>query len=98
MLNESLVNNWSAFSWLIAALIFLAYFVVDAMYASYTLAVTERRPFQAATIGFLMHFILAFGVLNYVDNYLYVVPLAIGSWCGTYLVVLRAKKSVNINK
>ncbi len=36
-----------------------------------------------------MHFLLAFGVVNYVGNFLYVVPLALGSWIGTYLVVRR---------
>ena len=34
-----------------------------------------------------MHFLIAFGVLNYVQYYLYVLPLALGSWIGTYIVV-----------
>jgi len=67
--------------------------LIDAMYAYYTLAVTRKRPVASASVGALMHFLIAFGVLNYVENYLYVVPLALGSWVGTYLVVKQDLKS-----
>jgi len=80
------VNPW------LALILFTAYAVVDAMYARYTLSVTKAKPFEAATVGALMHFILAFGVINYVKNYLYIVPLALGSWIGTYLVVRYERK------
>lgn len=75
----------------LAVLIFVAYLVIDALYAQYTYAVVKKNPMQAANIGFLMHFLLAFGVINYVGNFLYVIPLALGSWAGTYLVVRRQK-------
>ena len=73
----------------LAAVVFVAYLLIDALYAKYTYSVVEKRPIQAANIGFIMHFLLAFGVINYVENFLYVVPLALGSWVGTYLVVKR---------
>ncbi|MCA9359168.1 hypothetical protein KC926_03110 [Candidatus Kaiserbacteria bacterium] len=66
-----------------------AYFVVDVMYAHYTLSVAELKAVSAANTGSLVHFIIAFGVLSYVQNYLYVIPIAIGSWFGTYMVVSR---------
>ena len=74
-------------------MVFIAYMLIDAMYAYYTLAVTRKRPVISASVGAMMHFLIAFGVLNYVENYLYVVPLALGSWCGTYIVVRRDLKS-----
>ena len=67
--------------------VFVAYFLVDAMYAYYTLAVAHVRPVAAATSGSLIHFLLAFGVISYVDNYLYIVPIAVGSWFGTYFML-----------
>lgn len=85
--------HMAQFHWELALLIFAAYAVVDALYAYYTLCVTRLKPFSSATIGAGMHFILAFGVINYVRNYWYVVPLALGSWLGTFLVVLYEKKS-----
>lgn len=82
------------FSFLIAGLIFVSYILIDGAYAYYTLAVMKRRPVVSATVGSLMHFLIAFGVLNYVQNYLYIFPLALGSWVGTYLVVKRDNSSV----
>ena len=87
---------WTSFNFEIALGIFVAYVVVDAMYAYYTLQVTKRRPYSAATVGALMHFLLALGVLSYVHNFLYIIPLALGSWVGTFLVVKR-ERSLNIN-
>ena len=77
----------------IGALVFVAYVLIDGMYAYYTLAVTQRKPLASATTGALMHFLIAFGVLSYIQNYLYIIPLACGSWVGTYLVVASHLKS-----
>ena len=75
----------------LALAIFLAYFLIDALYAYYTLAVVGREAFKSASIGAFMHFLLAFGVINYVQNFLYIIPLAAGSWLGTYFAVKRVK-------
>ncbi len=84
--------SWQTLSPWLALLVFVAYVFIDGMYAYYTIAVTKRRPFASATTGALMHFLIAFGVLNYVQNYLYLIPLALGSWVGTYLIVSLDKK------
>lgn len=76
-----------------AVLVFVAYILIDGMYAYYTIMVTRKRPVVSATTGALMHFLIAFGVLSYVDNYLYLIPLVLGSWIGTYLVVVRDMKT-----
>ncbi len=88
-----ILSHWQNFNFEIALIVFFAYMLIDAMYAYYTLAVTRKRPVASASVGALMHFLIAFGVLNYVENYLYVVPLALGSWVGTYLVVKQDLKS-----
>jgi hypothetical protein len=75
-----------------AMIIFVAYMLVDALYAYYTLQVTKKNPYAAATSGALMYFLLAIGVLNYVQNYLYLIPLALGSWIGTFIVVKRERR------
>ena len=85
--------NWREFSFIIGGVIFVAYILIDGMYAYYTIAVIKKRPVVSATTGALMHFLIAFGVLNYVQNFLYVIPLALGSWVGTYLVVSRDRSS-----
>ena len=75
------------FNFITACLIFIAYVLIDGMYAYYTQSIVKKKAFVSATTGALMHFLIAFGVLNYVQNFLYVIPLALGSWVGTYLVV-----------
>ncbi|MDB5225539.1 MAG: hypothetical protein JWL87_491 [Candidatus Adlerbacteria bacterium] len=82
---------WQTFNPLSALVVFFAYILVDGMYAYYTLAIAEKQPFKSATVGALMHFLIAVGVLSYVQNYLYILPLALGSWIGTYIVVLKSK-------
>jgi len=82
---------WKEFDVALGAVIFVAYLLIDGLYAYYTFAVVKKKPFSAATTGFLMHFLLAVGVINYVNNFLYVIPLALGSWFGTYLVVARER-------
>ena len=82
---------WASFDWRIGVLIFFVYIVIDALYAYYTLEVTKRNPYAAATAGAFMYFLLAIGVLNYVHNFLYLVPLALGSWVGTFGMVQRER-------
>jgi uncharacterized membrane protein (DUF485 family) len=87
------VSASHSFDFKIAIIILIAYIVVDGMYAYYTLQVTKKKPYSAATIGALMHFLLAVGVLSYVQNYLYLIPLAIGSWIGTFIIVKREQNN-----
>jgi hypothetical protein len=77
------------FNFLTAVLVFVVYIILDGMYAYYTLAVADKNAFRAATTGSVMHFLLAVGVLSYVQNYLYIIPLALGSWIGTYVVIKK---------
>lgn len=89
---ESIQAAYNSFSPLIALGVILSYILVDALYAKYTLEVVSLHPYMSATIGASMHFLLAFGVIQYTENRLYIFPLVIGSWIGTYLVVMFEKK------
>lgn len=92
---EQLVVFASEFSMLTAFFVFVAYVVVDMLYAYYTLAVNRLEPGRAATTGSLMYFLLAVGVLNYTHNPLYLFPLVLGSWLGTYVTVeIERRKKV----
>ena len=93
----SLQHSIETFNFLVAFGVLIAYLVVDAMYAHYTLAVTELNEISAANTGALMHFLLALGVLSYVQNFLYIFPIVIGSWFGTYLVVKRKREHARKN-
>ncbi len=87
-------NSVTSFNWLIASGVLIAYFIVDAMYAYYTLSVSRLNAFSSATTGSLMHFLLALGVLSYVENFLYIIPIAIGSWLGTFYIINKEKNKL----
>jgi|ETNmetMinimDraft_15_1059895.scaffolds.fasta_scaffold71220_2 hypothetical protein len=91
-LTQNITLDFNNFSVGLALFIFIAYFIIDALFAYYTLSITGYHAITAATSGFLIYFLLAFGVINYVENYLYVFPLAFGSWFGTYFMVKKEKR------
>lgn len=78
---------WADLSLWTSLSLFLLYVVVDLLYAMYTLSVTKLKPARAATIGAGMYVLLAYGVISYSHNILYLVPIGAGSWIGTYLAV-----------
>lgn len=67
--------------------VFLATFCIDSLYAFYTLRLVEKKAFQSAASGSMIHILTAFTIISYTQNYLYLIPLVIGSFTGTYVVV-----------
>ncbi|TXH08081.1 MAG: hypothetical protein E6Q06_00615 [Candidatus Moraniibacteriota bacterium] len=75
----------------IGMLVFVAYMLIDGLYVAYTYSIVKKEPAVAATMGATMYLLIAFGVINFVDNFLYVIPLVLGSWLGTYFIVRRER-------
>jgi hypothetical protein len=88
---EKIVESFEAFNPIVALSVLIAYVVIDALYAKYTLDVANYNEYKAATIGATIHFLIAFGIINYTQNWLYIFPLAIGSWIGTFYMVRRER-------
>jgi uncharacterized membrane protein YhaH (DUF805 family) len=72
---------------LIAAAVFSATIVTDAVYVFFTAAVAARHRFRAANWSSVWYLLSAFAVINYTGNPVYVVFAALGSWIGAYLSV-----------
>jgi len=81
------------FSLATAVLIFVTYVVVDILYAAYIICVEKRRALQAAAISAVLYSLLAFGVITYSQNPLYLIPLATGAFVGTYATVWWSQMS-----
>ena len=75
------------FSLVTAALVFATYVVVDVLYAAYIIAVGDRRAVRAAALSAIIYGLLAYGVVTFSKNILYLVPLAAGAFLGTYITV-----------
>lgn len=75
------------FSNVTAAIIFVTYVIVDILYAAYIICVERRQALRAAAISAVLYSLLAYGVITYSKNPLYLVPLAAGAFVGTFLTV-----------
>jgi hypothetical protein len=89
---HSPTEAWVTFSWLHAFGVFVGYFVLDILWAWYMLAVTERRAAASANVCGAIYVLSALGVMSYAGNWLYLLPLALGSWSGTYLIVSHERR------
>jgi uncharacterized MnhB-related membrane protein len=81
------VEEVNDFSWSTAFLILIVYIVVDMLYAYYIIQVEQRNPLRAALVSSVLYSLLAYGVVSYSRNILYLFPLATGAFIGTYLTV-----------
>lgn len=78
---------FAEFNWCTAATIFVTYVIIDILYAMYVICVGKRQPINAAVVSSFLYSLGAYGVISYSKNPLYVIPLALGAFLGTYLVV-----------
>jgi uncharacterized protein YebE (UPF0316 family) len=75
------------FSWLQAGVVFLVYVFFDILYALYVLCVSRKQALSASAISAVLYSLGAYGVMSYLDNVWYLVPLACGAFLGTYIAV-----------
>lgn len=72
-------------------LFFLA-MALDAVYAMYTFALTKHQSALAGIMSGLVYVLGAVGVVSYVSNKLYLIPLSLGAFVGTIIVIEYEKK------
>lgn len=75
------------FNWLTALTVFVVYVVFDILYAVYVLCVSQKRAIAASFTGSMLYSLGAVGVMNYTHNILYLIPLSMGAFVGTYIAV-----------
>jgi hypothetical protein len=56
----------------------------DVVYVMFTSAVVARRRVPAATWSSLWYMLSSFAVISYINNWIYVVFAAAGSWLGAF--------------
>jgi hypothetical protein len=75
------------FNWLTAVGLFFASLLLDAVFALYTVAVIKKQALTAASLSLVTYLLMAVGILNYVENKWYIVPLSLGAFVGSYIIV-----------
>lgn len=66
--------------------------MVDALDSSLTLSITKHEALKSANKTLILYIILGIEVLAFVSNYLYTIPIALGAWLGTFLLIKREQK------
>lgn len=79
--------NDAEFSWATAALVFCIYILFDVLYALYVICVSRRHAVAASAISSALYSLGAYGVVSYLHNLWYLIPLACGAFIGTYIAV-----------
>jgi hypothetical protein len=75
------------FSWYNAVTIFFVYVFFDILYALYVICVSRRQAMASSAISAVLYSLGAYGVRSYLQNPLYVIPLGVGAFVGTYIAV-----------
>ena len=63
------------------------YVVFDILYALYVIFVGQKRALAASVTGSMLYSLGAVGVMSYTHNVLYIIPLSLGAFVGTYIAV-----------
>jgi hypothetical protein len=75
------------FSWWTALTVFVVYILFDILYALYVICVSQQRAMAASLVSSVLYSLGAYGVMNYTHNALYLIPLGLGAFVGTYIAV-----------
>jgi hypothetical protein len=72
---------------LIATGVMLSTAVTDGAYVMFNAAVSARKRVAAANWSSVWYMLSAFAVINYTQNWAYVLFAAVGSWLGGFLTM-----------
>jgi len=78
------MTNFESFDIRLAVLIFVTYFILDMFYAYYILCIESRQNLMSSFMAGMITSLSAFGVVSFSKNMLYIIPLFLGAFAGTY--------------
>lgn len=82
----------AAFNWFVAIGLFFLYMIVEWLDSGLTLMITRHESKKSATTTLVLYLILGVEVVALVQNYLYIIPTALGAFIGVYLLIEHEKR------
>jgi uncharacterized protein YebE (UPF0316 family) len=76
-------------------LLFLVSIVYDIFYTKSIIHISRLDAGAAANLSVLLYLMMAYGTINYVKNFINLIPIAIGAWIGTYGILKYERKQRN---
>ena len=80
-----------------ALIIFVTYFILDMFYAYYILCIESRQNLMSSFMAGMITSLSAFGVVSFSQNMIYVIPLFLGAFAGTF-VTMKLKEIYQKNE
>jgi hypothetical protein len=77
--------------WLWIALFFI-YLTFDAIYILYIQSVQVVKPIKAANLSVILFLLTAYGTIEYVNNFINIIPIIFGAWLGSFLTLKWGKR------
>jgi hypothetical protein len=81
------MNLEQEFNWWVAIALLFGFILYDFLYAIYYIFVSRKMAFMAANTACALYIIGSVSTIAYLGNYLYLVPIILGSYIGTYVAV-----------
>lgn len=78
------MTNLDSFDTRLGVIIFVTYFILDMFYAYYILCIESRQNLMSSFMAGMITSLSAFGVVTFSKNMLYIIPLFLGAFAGTY--------------
>ncbi len=76
-------------TWLI---LFVVYTCFDTLYVIYIQAITDVKALKASIIGSVMYLLTAYGTIEYIDNFVNLIPILVGGFIGTFFTLKLGSK------
>jgi len=72
-------------------LLFFISILYDIIYTKSVLYISKLDATAAANLSVILYVIMAYGTINYVKNFINIIPIILGAWIGTYGILKYEK-------
>jgi len=79
-----MVEKISITTWII---LLCTYLIFDSLYVLYIQAVNEYKALKASFLGVFMYLLTAYGTIEYISNFVNIIPIILGSGLGTFITI-----------
>lgn len=80
------INIWNC------VLLFWIYFLFDVLSTFYLQAVSELKAAKASHLSTVLYLMSVYGTIEYINNFAYILPIAMGGWFGSYVTIKWIKQ------
>jgi len=70
----------------------VVYFVFDILSTLYLQAVSELKAAKASWLSTILYLMSVYGTIEYINNFVYIIPIAVSGWLGSYVTIKWIKK------